>query len=223
MFNRDIDFTKSIAAPLTLDLDLKTSGGTPTNDEKSLFALMDNLFAHDTFPQIAQDKLVTQDDTKLSIKGYEAVLDQRALMAKRSVAVNSVASIAALKSKGDAGTKPFLYAILKEMGGKNMDVEEMKELLGEHPSYNAQMEILTKVIYQNPNFYTELLDKPANVARKEVTLQAADLMQKRDTYRSLLRSEAVIATVLETALMGEQDHVVNNLRAVLKDTGRKTQ
>ena len=85
------------------------------------------------------------------------------------------------------------------------------------------MEVLTKMIYQNPNFYTELLDKPANVALKEVALQAADLMQKRDTYRSLLRSEAIIATMLETALMEEQDYFVNNLAQSTKDTGRKAQ
>jgi hypothetical protein len=45
-------------------------------------------------------------------------------------------------------------------------------------------------------------------------------MQKRDTYRSLLRSEAVIATMLETALMEEQDVVFNKLNAAVKDTGR---
>lgn len=220
LFNRDIDFTRSISAPLTLDVDLTTTDSTPTDDEQSLFALMDNLFSHEILPQINQNKLVTTDDTKLSVAGYEAILDQRALTAKRSVAINSIASIAALKSKGDSGTQPFLYAIIKEMGGSAMAKAEIEELLGEEPSYHAQMEVLTKLIYQNPNFYTDLLDKPTNVARKEVALQAADLMQKRDTYRSLLRSEAVIATMLETALMEEQDFVLNKLNAAAKDTGR---
>lgn len=220
LFNRDIDFTKTVFAPLTLDLDLKTPSGTPTNDERSLFALMNNLFGHDILPKISEDKLVNESNDKLSIQGYEAILDQRALLAKRSVAINSIASIAALKSKGDIESRPFLYAIIEEMGSTSMDIEEIKKFLGENPSYHAQMEVLTKILYQNPDFYTELMDKPTNVVRKEVAIQAAELMQKRDTYRSLLRSEAVIATMLETALMEEQDHVVNTLNAVMKDTGR---
>lgn len=220
LFNRDIDFTKTISAPLTLDIDLtSTTGSNLTDDEKSLFALMNNLFANETFPQISQNKLVNDNDTKLSIKGYEAILDQRALMAKRSVAVNSIASIAALKSKGDNGSQPFIYAILSEMGSKKMPVAEIQQLLGDNPSYHAQMEVLTKIIYQDPNFYTELLDKPANVARKEVAIQAADLMQKRDIYRSLLRSEAVIATMLETALMEEKDVVENKINRATDERG----
>lgn len=221
LFNKDIDFTKTLYAPLTLDLDLTNT--TITNDEQSFFALMNNLFGHETFPKISQNKLVNRDNSELSIQGYEAILDQRALIAKRSVAINSIASIGALKSRGDNEAEEFLYAIVKELGGTAMANAQIASYLGDNPSYYAQMEVLTKKIYQNPNFYTELIDKPANIARKEVTLQAAELMQKRDIYRSLLRSEAIIATMLETALTEEQDILVNNLNQDRKDTGRGIQ
>ncbi|MAZ76819.1 MAG: hypothetical protein CMH31_05905 [Micavibrio sp.] len=218
LFNRDIDFTKTIAYPLTLDIDRSGSTSTaPTDDEKSLFAFMNNVFSHEAFPKVTQNKLLNRDNTELSVQGYEAILDQRALMAKRSVAVNSIASIAALKSKGNDESQPFIYAVLREMGGSSMSVDEIQQLLGDKPSYYAQMEVLTKIAYQNPNFYTELLDKPANIVRKEVALQAADLMQKRDIYRSLLRTEAVIATMLETALLEEQEFVKNKVNRVTEE------
>jgi hypothetical protein len=73
------------------------------------------------------------------------------------------------------------------------------------------MEILTKKLYQNPSFYTELYDKPANVDRKLVSMQAIDLMQRRDIYRSVLRSEAILAVMLETALSEQQDKVSNEI------------
>ena len=204
---------------MTLDIDLTDS--SVSNDEKSFFALMNNLFSHETFPKITQNKLVSEDNSELSIEGYEAILAQRALMAKRSVAINSIARIGALKSKGDDQSEPFLYAIMEELGGTSMSNVQIENYLGDHPSYYAQMEVLTKKLYQNPNFYAELMDKPANVVRKDVSLQAAELMQKRDIYRSLLRSEAIIATMLETALTEEQDFVVNNLNQALRDTGRR--
>jgi len=73
------------------------------------------------------------------------------------------------------------------------------------------MEILTKKLYQSPKFYSDLYDKPANVLRKDVAIQAAELMQKRDIYRSLLRSEITLATMLETALLSEQENLKNEL------------
>ena len=135
-------------------------------------------------------------------------MDARALTAKRSVAINSLASIGALKARGTPESQPFVYAILDELG-TGFSPAEIREILGDQPSYYAQMEVLTKIANQNPDVITDLMDKPANVARKDVALLAVELMQKRDTYRSLLRSEAVIATMLETALMEEQERLEN--------------
>jgi hypothetical protein len=96
---------------------------------------------------------------------------------------------------------------MKELG--ITEQEEIEKILGKKPSYFAQMEVLTKKLYQNPVFYTELYDKPANVARKGAALQAIGLMQDRDLYNSLLRSEAVLSVLLETMLMKEQEKIVN--------------
>ena len=105
---------------------------------------------------------------------------------------------------------------MKEMGIQ--DEDEIKAYLGERPSYYAQMEVLTKKLYQNPVFYTELYDKPANVERKTVAMQAIELMQRRDMYRSVLRSEATLSVMLETALAEQdQEKVTNEINRLAED------
>ena len=222
LFNKDVSFTSTIDAPLTLDLDFSKNDTAETEDEKAIFALMANLFAHNLFKSVPAKTLVTTDGTKPSFEGAaKAYLDARSLIAKRSVASNSISSIAALKAKGDAESQPFIYALLKEMGGTAMTADEIKKVIGEKPSYFAQMEILTKKLYQSPEFYTNLYDKPANVLRKDVAVQAATLMQKRDLYRSYLRSEMVLAVILETALIEEQRRVANEIGKGRATAGRK--
>ena len=78
-------------------------------------------------------------------------------------------------------------------------------------SYYAQMEILAKRIYQRPEFYTNLYDKPANVKRKAAALQAIGMMLERDIYDSYLRSEAILSLILEARVTEEQASVENVL------------
>lgn len=208
-YNKDIDYTNTIDMPLTLKVDFLDGAATKTEDEEDVFALSANLFASTVPPQIRETHLVK--GTEPNEKGRNALMNLRALAAKRSVAQNSLAAIVSQKAEGTPEAQPFVYAALKELGGDKLDLEEIKKYLGEKPSYFAQMEMLTKKIYQNPVFFTELYDKPANVMRKEVTIEAIQLMQKRDIYRSLLRNEAVFSTILETALMEEQEKVKSKI------------
>ena len=71
-------------------------------------------------------------------------------------------------------------------------------MLGENPSYYAQLEILAKRILQSPTFYANLYDKPENVKRISASLKAIELMIDRAIYESRLRQEA-ITSVLVTA------------------------
>src|SRR5690606_33409400 len=96
-----------------------------------------------------------------------------------------------------SGTREYLGAILAELG---TPAEEIYELIGEHPSFYAQLEILTKKIYQNPDFYAGLYDKPANVARKSVALRAIELMLDRAIYESQLRREMASSVLLSATL-----------------------
>ena len=103
---------------------------------------------------------------------------------------------------------PMLYtedsgwAYMKSMLQKDfgLAVVDIDEILGVRPSYYAQMEVLTKKIYQNPDFYTNLYDKPANVKRIGASLDAILLMNQRDRFESLLRREMLAATMIENTL-----------------------
>ena len=221
--NADINYTGTFERPLTLPLDF-TPDGDPAHElnehadnvstaEEDLFALGANLYAHNVAPTIPPTFL-SDEAGVANPQGVNHYMNIRSIAAKRSVARNSFASIAAMKSSGELEVQPYLYAIMREMG---VGEDEVPIFLGERPSYHAQMEILTKKLYQNPMFYTELYDKPANVDRKIVSMQAIGLMQRRDIYRSMLRSEAILSVMLETALEEQQDKVANEINRLEAD------
>lgn len=218
--NMDIDYTRAIETPLTFDMDFTPDGsggaGSSGGDNKSatpsdvdVFAISSNLYG---------TEVPTVDGPSLSMTGGEQseeaasdYLRVRSVIAKRSVAINSFASITAMKVKGTLEGAEFLKATMKDLGYKDDDI---KATIGEQPSYFAQMEILTKKLYQSPNFYTQLYDKPVNVARKGAALQAIGLMQDRDIYRSLLRSEAILSILLENALIKEQKRINASIQQI---------
>ena len=73
-------------------------------------------------------------------------------------------------------------------------------------SYFAQLEILAKKIYQNPDFYANLYDKPANVKRTSTALKAIELMLDRAIYESQIRQEMAMSVLLSSRLrMGFKD------------------
>ena len=209
--NKDIDYTRTLESKLTLDADfVLTEAGHLTADEEDIFALTANLFAHTPLAFAGNLILATEEgEPRAEAHRY---MDLRSVAAKRSVAQNSIASIAAQRAEGDPEVAQYLKRVVTELGVSDEDVHKV---LGEKPSYFAQMEVLTKDIYQNPVFYTELYDKPANVTRKGVTLKALALMQDRDFYKSQLRSEALLSVLLETMLQDEH----NRVSAQLSDLG----
>lgn len=114
-------------------------------------------------------------------------------------------------SNNPLNSKGYMDFILQELG---VSAGEATMLLGENPSYYAQMEILTKKIYQNPAFYTNLYDKPANVERKAAAMQAIKLMQKFDILKSFLRGEASISILLELAVVDLQTEIEDQIQAI---------
>ncbi len=110
----------------------------------------------------------------------------------------------------DAGWA-YMKALLREFGIENNASgtieEQIDEILGERPSYYAQMEVLTKKIYQSPNFYTNLYDKPANVKRIGASLDAIMLMNQRDRFESLLRREMLTSVLVEDSLKGRVETI----------------
>ena len=197
--NIDVDYTRLVDEPRTLNVDFtNTTAATP--DEEDVIAMASNLYGHNPLARSIPAEYLSSKDNQ------HVYLALRSVAAKRSVAENSFASIVGLKSSGtseDGGggdapqTRQFLAAVLVELG---VPAAEVFDVLGENPSYYAQLEILAKKIYQSPDFYANLYDKPANVARKSVALKAIELMLDRAIYESQLRQEMAMSVLLSARL-----------------------
>lgn len=214
--NIDIDYLRLISEPRTLDIDFTNT--TKTKTETDILSLSKNLYGHD---------LLTRQFPKggMKTKANQALyLETRALAAKRQVAEDSFNAIVTMKSSGSpdmsnksggsqsADTSKYLYQILKELGvsdqpgsGSNPGNQSAaEELLGKDPSYYAQLEVLAKRIYQSPDFYVNLYDRPANIKRKSVALLAIERMMDQALLESQLRQEMSVSVLLNTTLETEE-------------------
>lgn len=202
-FNRDVDYARAFDDPRSF---------RETIEEPALFGLMNNLYAQNI-------ALNTPDTDKMSVggksEGVNTWLDLRSAAAKRSVATNSFAAIAAMKTATPNSTTqmkavaPFVVQIMKNLNFSNTDITK-RFVMESGVSYFGQMEALTKFIYQDPHFFIELQDKPANVERQQTSMKAIQLMQERDMFESLQRSELLLSTLLELYLVKEQQKVGDN-------------
>lgn len=198
--NKDIDYPRTADFPLTLDVDF--TDATLTEDEEDILALARNLYWHEAGEPAPESPLAME-------RGHRYV-DQRSNLAMQNVAHNTFLEIASMKSRsnpafGANSGGNFMKSLLREFG---MQDPEIHQLLGEYPSYYAQMEILTKKMFQNPDFYTNLYDKPANVERIGASLAAIQLMQQRDFLDSRQRMEMLNSLILENAL--DKDFIIIN-------------
>ncbi len=199
-YNIDINFTRAVDTKSTLNVDL--TDATMTTDETDIFALANNLYAHKVFNRINKDDLNKKNEKDLQ----STYLDQRSIIAKRNVAENSFNEMIGRKSKGGTGSKIYFLKVLESLGLNDKDAQKY---LGDAPSYDAQMEILTKKLYQDPAFYANLMDSPANVNRQYAALQSFGLMQKRDIFETVARSEMLMSLLLEMEITKYQDDVQN--------------
>lgn len=215
--NKDIDFVRTLDKPWTIDMDMlyPSLREVLTDNEEEVFALAGNLYGHELFirpPARSLQALPNQRITNMQ-KTY---MDIRSVVAKRAVAENSFNAIVGLKSNGAESVPDYLIAMLQELGLPYDVATQMSG--GALPSYYSQMEVLTKKIYQKPDFYTNLYDTPANVDRKEVAMQAIGLMQKFDIFKSYLRNEASLSVLLEMEVVTLQNEVENEINQM---TGEK--
>lgn len=201
--NIDVDYTRLIEEPRTLEVNFTAAGAS--DDKEDVLALSKNLYGHRVLSrELSRQRLQGENASKL----YLAL---RSVEAKRSVAEHSYESIVGLKSQGTGAglipvgqTRQYLAAIVKQLMPTSMTDEEIYELIGEEPSYFAQLEILAKKLYQNPDFYANLYDTPANVDRKYVAMKAIELMLDRAIYESQVRREMSVSVLLSTKLRDSQ-------------------
>ncbi len=199
--NRDIDMTRTLDVPKSLNINFD-SAASLTKDEENIIALGENLYAHDLPLNLGRSDImgIKQNGNDEQIR---KLIDFRSLVAKRSVAANSFAAFAGMKAEGGASSKAYLESVAKELGlGSAAD---MKALIGDNPSYYTQMDFLAKRLYQTPQFYANLYDSPNNVGRQQAAIKAISLMQDRDIYESLQRSEMLLSTLMEVYVLRQQD------------------
>lgn len=187
--------------------------------EEDVLAMAKNLYGHRVPSRaLGRSALKTAAAQKL-------FLAQRSVIAKRNVAQSSFNAIVGLKASGTTHelggdtdfntgvsivnialtplqTRRFLGAIVRELMPASPEVTagNILEYIGYSPSYFSQLEILAKRIYQNPDFYANLYDTPANVSRKKVAMQAIELMVDREIYESQLRREMNVSVLLASQL-----------------------
>ena len=196
--NKDIDYVRTVGAPLTLDIDFTNTA--LSTDEQDVIELGKNLY----WPVAlgAEASALSAENVKNTPALAEAYADTRQTIARHILAHNSYLTQVAMKTASDGALgvqsgPAYMKALLVDFGLGAGDIED---ILGKNPSYWAQMDVLTKKIYQDPNFYTNLYDKPANVERMNAAMQAIGLMHYRDRYNSQLRQELLISQMIETRL-----------------------
>ena len=194
--NNDIDYTRLIEGHMTLDIDF--TDNNLTNDEEDIIALSKNLFSHNIM-KIQKRQLMET----VARNEYQ---DLRSIVAMRSIARNSYTKIIGQRAKGTARLGPYMHNIISAFGVPDDDLDRF---LGQDPSYFAQMEVLTKKLFESPSFFANLYTTPANIERTKVTLQALRLMQDRDRYESSLRRELLISMILEAKLREHQENLNN--------------
>lgn len=181
--------------------------GALTPDERRIYALSKNLY----FPTVFEDadhQLLPQRNN------YQAYQSARSHLAIRAMAYNTFATQVGLRSygsedlAGDSG-QAYMKATLVNMG---YDPGHAENTMGGLPSsYNSLMNFKTKTMVQDPNFYTNLYDKPANVERMSASLDAYGLMQKRDMYDVQLRREMLFSLLVEVAIKAEMENAQTGL------------
>ena len=187
-FNRDVDYARVFDVPLTVKANFTDSTKTPV--EEDVIALFRNLSIAQVLPSVS--KSVFETDTKSAV-----AQDLRAAIAAHGVAQNTFADIVGQKSEGSGASTASIKAVIQHLG---LSAEDAEAHVGNNPSYYAQMEILTKKMYQDPAFIANLYESPENVTRQRAAIKATSLQQGSDLYQSLKRREMLLSALLELKL-----------------------
>lgn len=195
--NRDVDYARLADSPMTLNVDFSDNVLSP--EEEDIIALARNLYWQEILPIVKPGDLSSKTN-ELDSDYMEA----RRLMAMHNVSHNTLGHIMSMKAQAPEGIAAdsgwsFMKAFMREFG---LTDTQIADTLGERPSYYAQMDVLTKKMYQDPEFYINLYDKPVNVNRISASMDAIKLMQMRDWFHTAARREMLSSLLLESSLTG---------------------
>lgn len=205
--NRDIDYTRLLGNGVTINADMTDANGT--QDETNLVTLSHFLYGHRQPTKRTSQTTLTESSGSLGM-----YTDYRSVVARRAAAQNSFNTFAAMNMAGSGGSDVYMRQVLAQIGISASDADIYLGAKNTDPavksSYNAQMNVLTKQIFQNPAFYANLMESTVNVKRTSASLQGLGLMQARDTYKSMTRSEMLLAILVEL----EARKISNNIQGM---------
>ena len=198
-YDADINYTQTMELTRTLDVDGPAWIGADA--EFATMALGNNLYGNDISSRGIGAVRINNDDLAQSYLKY------RSTVAKRGVAENSFNNIIGLKSLGanyknatNTSLPDSIGRLIQNLGVPEDEVAPYLELYGPDPSYLATLEILSKKIYQNPQFYTNLYDSPSNLKRKEAAMKGIELMLERAIHESQMRQEMAMSVLLSSKM-----------------------
>lgn len=188
LYNRDVDFTRVFDVPLTINADFADESKTP--EKEAVIALLANLTKIPPVGAKGKTGFDPRDNSKQA-------QDIRALAAMKGVAANSFAALVSEKTQAKSESSKYMTDMLVQLG---LSSDDATKLIGKNPSYFAQMEVMTKKLFQNPAFYANLYESEANVDRQRVAMKALELQQDRDFLESLRRREMLLSVLLNSKL-----------------------
>lgn len=193
--SRDVSFGRVLDDRVTLNGDF--TDAADTQDETNVVAMSDYLYGHRQ-----PTKRISYTELQSTPGRGRLYQEYRSIIARRAAAQNTFNTLAGMKSAGSGITDQYLDAALQALG---LPQEEIPKYIGgQYPnndrkfaSYNGQMEMLTKKIYEDPAFYANLMESKVNTQRVSAAMQGVGLAQSRDIYRSIERSEMLMALLVE--------------------------
>lgn len=205
----DMDFTGILGIPMTTGVDFINNG--ETTPEKRLASLIQALtFYRPIDQQNIPVETLNDEGKKKYYNNIPNFVDSRHVAGVRQISADSIGSLVALKAEGTSGSANHMKAVLMQLG---LSAADAKKLIGDKPSYFAQMDILTKKIYQDPVFFANLYESPANIDRQRVAMLAISLMQERDLLETLRRKELLLSGYLTLKLDQAQSKLSTSIKA----------
>ncbi|MGH1403883.1 MAG: hypothetical protein ACRBDL_06535 [Alphaproteobacteria bacterium] len=219
----DVDFTDG-------DLDsssiVHTASVMQPHTEEDVISLSKNLYGHKVLSRELSTVEMGEEDAQRVYAALRSVVAKRTVA---QASFNAIVGLKSAGTSADSDpldpgvtltgtayleierqTQRYMAAVMQQIfpvegasltiGSFDFSGGNIFDLIGYSPSYYSQLEILAKRIYQNPDFYANLYDTPANVARKKVAMQAIELMVDRAIYESQLRREMSISVLLASRL-----------------------
>ncbi|MAQ70800.1 MAG: hypothetical protein CL565_01260 [Alphaproteobacteria bacterium] len=204
----------------------EATGVTPDDGTRIYGDLFPNFYTQDTYPNVDFSDDVTTDEETDLLAFYENICQTTSLpnpspvllrdpqqqdilrdindiAAVQGLACYSVSSQAALYQEGSGESADFIRAILAQGGG--IDEDEMESIMGPNnrPSFMAQMKVLTHYMNNGAGQAAENVNHPADLQRKVVLQDAANLMLKYETYKTLKQTAANLVMINELDLRDE--------------------